>query len=215
METRKIIFYLLTALLGGCVPVMSLHPLYTEKEVVFEEKLLGTWVDDINSPNTTWEFKRPDEKENKYRLIFADNEGKRGLFDAHLMKLGDRFFLLDVFPSEPPWDEDDPNKVNWVFNTLFLVPVHTFIKINGIEPRMNLQLTDDEDFKELLEENPSAVEFATIEEQPVLTAPTGELQAFVLKYADDKRLFPNEVNLVRKKVYIEPGDAEPDKPSEK
>ena len=214
METRKIIFYLLAVLLGGCVPVMSLHPLYTEKDAVFEERLLGAWVDDTNSPETTWEFNRPDEKDNKYRLVFADKEGKQGSFDAHLTKLGDRLFL-DVFPSEPPWDEQDPNKVNWVFNTLFLVPVHTFIKINIIESQMTLQLTDDEDFKKLLEENPNAVEFATIEKQPVLTAPTNELQAFVLKYADDERLFSNEVNLIQKKVCIEPGDIEPNKPSEK
>jgi len=53
MKTKKLLFYSLAALLGGCVPVMSLHPLYTEKDVLFEEKLLGRWVDGPNntSPN--------------------------------------------------------------------------------------------------------------------------------------------------------------------
>ncbi len=36
-RAKKALFYLLAALLGGCVPVMSLHPLYTEKDVVFEK----------------------------------------------------------------------------------------------------------------------------------------------------------------------------------
>ena len=57
MKVKKFLFYLLAALLGGCVPVMSLHSLYTEENVVFEEKLLGTWVDDPNSPETIWEFR--------------------------------------------------------------------------------------------------------------------------------------------------------------
>jgi hypothetical protein len=30
MNTKKLLFYLLAALLSGCVPVMSLHSLYTE-----------------------------------------------------------------------------------------------------------------------------------------------------------------------------------------
>ena len=33
-----------TLLLTGCVPVDSLNPLYTDKDIVFDESLLGTWV---------------------------------------------------------------------------------------------------------------------------------------------------------------------------
>ena len=42
MKIKKPFLCLLAVLLGGCVP--SLHPLYTEKEIVFEEKLLGVWT---------------------------------------------------------------------------------------------------------------------------------------------------------------------------
>ncbi len=34
MRIKKLLFYLLAALLGGCVPVMSLHSLYTEEDEV-------------------------------------------------------------------------------------------------------------------------------------------------------------------------------------
>jgi len=210
MKTKKFLFYLLAALLGECVPVMSLHPLYTDKDLVFEEKLLGIWVDDANRPETTWEFKEPNEQKKMCKLIFVDDEGKKGSFDVHLTKLQNKLFL-DVYPSEPPWDKDDPNKVEWIYNTLFLVPFHTFIKINEIESQLKLQLTDDDGFKKLLEENPGSVEHMSIENQPVLTASTKELQAFVLKYADDKRLFTDETVLIRKepKVNVEPNDIDP------
>ena len=111
------------------MPVMSLHPLYTEEDVVCEEKLLGTWVDDSNN---IWDFKCPDKQKKTYKLFIVDNEGEKGLFDVHLTKLKNKLFL-DVYPAEPPWAKDDPNKIEWHFNTLFLIPVHTFIKIDSIE----------------------------------------------------------------------------------
>jgi hypothetical protein len=51
---------------------------------------------------------------------------------------------------------------------------------------------------ELLKENPSAVEHTSVGDRLVLTGSTKELQAFVLKYADDERLFTDEVALSRK-----------------
>jgi hypothetical protein len=103
---------MLPLLLGGCVPILSLHPLYTKEDVVLEKKLPGTWVDDANSPETTWEFTRIDEPENAYRLIFTDEEGKKGSFVAHLLKLEGKLFL-DIYPSELPWEPDDPNTMDW------------------------------------------------------------------------------------------------------
>jgi len=196
MDTKKFLFYLLAVLLGGCVPVMSLHPLYTEETIVFEEKLLGTWVDDSNN---IWEFKCPNEPEKTYKLFIVDNEGEKGLFDVHLTKLQNKLFL-DIYPGEPPWGKEDPNKLIWPYNTFFLIPVHTFIKIDGIEPDLKLQLTDDEDMKKLLDEDPNAVKHESVEDGFVLTASTKELQAFVFKYADDSRLFTKETILRRKKA---------------
>ncbi len=196
-RAKKALFYLLAALLGGCVPVMSLHPLYTEKDVVFEERLLGRWVDDPNSPETTWEFNRIEEPKNAYNLVFSDEEGKKGSFVAHLVRLQNRLFL-DVYPSEPPWEIEDPNKVELPFNSFFLIPAHTFIKIDFNGPQLKMWLTNDEEMKKLLKEEPNAVKHTFVEDKLILTAPTKELQNFVLKYADDKRIFKSEIALVRK-----------------
>jgi hypothetical protein len=200
MKTKKLLLYLLVALLGGCIPVMSLHPLFTKKDLTFNEKLLGTWVqkEEPNGAEIIWDFKRADANENAYKLTFTDKEGKKGLFVAHLVKLENRLFL-DAYPSEPPWDEKDPNKVEWLHNTFFFIPVHTFIKVNGVEPELKLQITDDDEFKKLLKEDPNAVEHTSIEGKLVLTASTKELQVFVLKYADDSRVFTAEGALHRKK----------------
>ena len=197
-RAKKALFYVLAALLGGCVPVMSLHPLYTEKDVVFEERLLGRWVDDPNSPEITWEFNRIEEPNKAYSLAFSDEEGKKGSFVAHLVRLQNRLFL-DVYPSEPPSEIEDPNKLELPYNSFFLIPAHTFIKIDFIGRKLKMWLTNDEEMKKLLKEEPNAVKHTFIEDKLILTAPTKELQNFVLKYADDKRVFKGEIVLGRKK----------------
>ena len=209
MKTKKLLFYLLAALLGGCIPVMSLHPLYNKEDVVFEKNLLGIWVDDSNE--TTWEFKRvvdesdstykfkrPNESEKAYELVFYNNEdGIKGSFFAHLVKLENRLFL-DVYPSQLPCAKPDPNE-DWVYNIFFLVPVHTFIKIESIEPQLKMRLTDDDEMEKLLKEDPNAVKYELADDKLILTASTKELQAFVLKYADDSRVFSDAIVYSRKK----------------
>jgi hypothetical protein len=197
MKTKKLFFYMLAAILGGCVPVISLHPLYTEKDIVLDKKLYGTWVDDANSPETTWEFKSIDEPKNAYKLIFTDEEGMKGSFVAHLVKLQDRLFL-DIFPSELPWEPEDPNKIDWPYNSLFLIPAHTFVKIDSIEPQLKLRLMLESDMEEFLKENPSAVEHTSVGERIVLTGSTKELQAFVLKYVDNEKVFTDQITLSHK-----------------
>ncbi len=212
MKIKKLLFYILAVLLGGCLPVMSLHSLYTEKDVVFEEKLLGTWIDDSNN---IWKFKRTDESEKAYELFIRDKEGEKGLFVAYLVKLENRLFL-DVYPGKPPWGEEDPNKLEWPYNALFSVPAHTFIKIDSIEPQLKLRTTDDDKLKELLKEDPNVVKHEFVEDGMILTASTKELQAFVLKYADDSRVFPEETVLNRKKNEVpqEPVEQEPNEPND-
>ncbi len=197
MKVKKILFYLLAALLGGCVPVLSLHSLYTEENTVFEEKLLGTWLEDPNEPEAAWEFTRIDKPKNAYKLIFSDNKGKKGFFVVHLVKLKNRLFL-DVYPGELPWEPDDPNEVKWLYNSFFLIPAHTFIQIDSIEPQLKMRLTNDDKMEEFLREDPNAVEHTSIDGRVLLTVSTEELQAFVLKYADDNRVFPGEIVLNRR-----------------
>jgi len=202
MKVKKVLFYMLAVILSGCVPVISLHPLYTEKDVVVDKKLYGTWVDDANSPKTTWEFKSIDEPKNAYKLIFTDEKGMKGSFVAHLVKLQNRLFL-DIFPSELPWEPEDPNKMEWPYNSFFLIPAHTFVKVDSIETQLKLRLLLESNLEELLKENPNAVEHTSVGDRLVLTGSTKELQAFVLKYADDEKVFPEQVTLSRKEPKTE------------
>ncbi len=197
MNTRKLLFCMLAALMGGCLPVMSLRPLYTKENVVFDKKLLGTWVDDPNKPEITWQFKSIDEPKDAYKLIFTAEDGLKGSFVAHLVKLQDEL-LLDVYPSELPWLSQDPNEMEWPYNTLFLIQAHTFVKIDSVEPKLKMRLMMETQLEKLLEENPDAIAHVVVEDRRFLTASTKELQAFVLKYADGDKIFTDEIVLERK-----------------
>lgn len=97
MKTKTIISALLLSILFGCVP--SLHQLYTDKDLTFEPRLLGAWT----TGEDRWIFeKRSDEK--SYDLTYIDKDGKKGKFQAHLVKL-DKFLFLDIYPTEETLNE--------------------------------------------------------------------------------------------------------------
>jgi hypothetical protein len=213
MTTKKILFYGLAALLAGCGPIFSLQPLFTKENIVFDEKLLGAWVQDPNKPANAWEFARLDEAgagtladeykddlKRFYRLNVTSEENNtvhKASVVACLVKLGDRLFL-DAFPDKFPSGEQDIEKLPLLYNAFFFVPVHTFIKVDLTGSQLKLWLTDDDEITKLFEAEPTAVRHETVDRRPILTASTEELQAFVLKHAGDDRLFANEITLTRK-----------------
>jgi len=156
---------------------------------------------DPNDPNEFWEFSRldpsnsdalrqrwGDEVAKFYRLTFADGEGHTMVQAACLVKLGDRRFL-DIFPSQLPADEE---------KAFFFQPVHTFFRVDSLGEQLVLRMTDDEEFKEMIQAEPNAVKHEIVDDRFILTAPTKDLQAFMTKYANDERLFPNDITLTRK-----------------
>jgi len=190
MGTKKAVFYLLAVMLGGCV-LPSLHPLYTDEELIFEEKLIGKWSDG----NDIWEF-REGEGEN-YQMRVLDGEWKEGQFVAHLVKLGDMFFL-DIFPDGVTLGEPQ------AFYGFHILPVHTFMKVEQIEPKLQLRAMDYDKVSEMLEEDPNLLKHEVVEDRIVLTASTEQLQEFIVEYANEEGVFAEAIELTRREpLYTE------------
>jgi hypothetical protein len=195
MKSKKFLFYLLAGLLGSCVP--SLHPLYTDKELVFEEKLLGSWSED----DQVWQFKKGQE-EKSYDLI-TDEKGKKGEFTAFLVKLqdgsktdkekkaaGQTLLFLDLYPKEPKLEASD-------FYKFHLLPIHTFIKIEQINPTLKMRVMNPDKLQEMLQDKPDLIKHEVLEDRIVLTASTKQLQKFMLAHAEDEGLFGEPTELER------------------
>lgn len=176
MRTAKLAMYLMAAaLVAGCIP--SLHPLYTEDDLVFEPGLVGTWAG--TSEDGRWAFEQAAPK--AYNVTFVQ-EGKPGRFEGHLLRIGEQLFL-DLYPEQPEIDANDYYKMH-------LVPAHTFLRVSLAGDALSIRVMNYEWLGTLLEKDPKAVAHERIEEgMVVLTAAPKELQAFLRKHLEDKDAF--------------------------
>lgn len=209
MKTKRIAFYCIAILMGGCVPVVSLQPLFTTETAVFNAKLLGTWGDDGNQDDSTWEFERlePEAIEalpatlkgdlvKAYRLNLREKTELKGSFVAALVKLQDQLYL-DIWPDKLPSGQTDPEETKLEFNAFLFLPAHTFLKVDLAENSLTVRLTNIDEMEKLLAAEPKAVAWTEAGDRLILTASTKELQDFVTKYADHEHLFTSEVTLAR------------------
>jgi len=190
---RLILAFLFLALLAGCY-TLSLHPLYTEKEVIFEQKLLGTWGDPKES-DETWTFTQGSR--NAYRLVIR-NEGleaadsapgpgeysliteidpvRDGIFEVHLLKLDGHMFI-DIYPEEPE-----------IGNELFkahVIPAHSFARVKISSDSFSLALFNAGWLEESIKHGRVKIDHTDRDNTVVLTAKTAELQDFILKHIDE------------------------------
>ena len=95
-------------LLTGCVPVDSLNPLYTDKDVAFDESLLGSWVGPDKGEEGGLEILARDQDGKKsYLLVMTDKDKdlkvfKKTVYHAQLVKLNEHLFLDVVQQSFEP-----------------------------------------------------------------------------------------------------------------
>jgi hypothetical protein len=171
--------------LPGCVP--SLNPVYRDEDLVFDPAFIGVWTQ--SKSENKWEFSRRDDK--SYRLVYTDKGGQQGRFIARLAELqGTRF--LDLFPE--PTEADTS-----AFYKFHLVPIHTIYLVRGTGRRLDLAAIDYKWLDQFLTEHPNAIEYATFSGRKLITAPTQDVQAFVLGHKDS---FTANFDLERQKAAV-------------
>lgn len=171
-------------LLASCV--QSLHPLFTEKDRIFDQALVGTWVEPDSKD--MWIFMRSGDR--SYELIYLE-KGNPAKFEAHLGKLGDATFL-DLYPHMPETSND--------LQKGHLLAVHTISRVWIGSDTLQIVMLDHAWLKKILERDSEKVKHERVGDQIVLTASTEELQKFVKRYADDPEAFPQRTaGLIRQK----------------
>ena len=187
MAVRRLLVTLAAlAVVGGCVP--SLHPFYTPETTVFQEALLGTWSN--SDDNETWTF--TSENDGEYAVSFTDSEGLTGAFEVHLLKLGEELYL-DFFPAPPEMESNE-------FYLGHLLAIHTLARIELSDSGLAVAGMNPEWVEEFLDQHPDALPAERLDQSLVLTAPTADLQKFVMEYKDAGEMFIGEADwLVREK----------------
>ncbi|GMV90273.1 MAG: hypothetical protein AMXMBFR82_00510 [Candidatus Hydrogenedentota bacterium] len=152
---------------ASCIP-LSLHPLYTDEDLVYDPGLEGAWGEE----GEQWIFEKADEKE--YKLTIKDND-ESFIFSAHLVQLKEYRFL-DMQASEVAGLSD--------FFGGFLVPAHGIFQIEREGDTFRLRTMDYEWLEDRLEKGRLWVAHEELDDWFVFTADTKRMQRFFLKWVD-------------------------------
>ena len=159
-------------ILSGCAP--SLHPFFNEKDIVFNGALLGSWISDSGDKLT---FTKSGE--DHYELLYIDESPAR--FEARLIELGGVTFL-DLYPR-------NPDSANGLFLSN-IVRAHTLARLTISKGSLSIALMDDDWLRKLSDRRELGLAHERLADGAiVLTAPTSELQALVLRNANDEEAF--------------------------
>jgi len=185
MKTKSIIpIAILGLLLSGCF-IKSLYPFYTKKDIVYDPKIIGTWLDNDSSK---WIIKQrmkwPIAPDSSYQVEIVDKEGKQCRFNAHLFRLNSQLYL-DFYPSGKIGSND--------IVEASIVLTHSLAKIGYSSSKLKIQWFNEVWLGQMLEQNKIRIRHETMfennEKSYLLTASTEELQKFIIKYGNDSLAF--------------------------
>lgn len=180
--TRILVSMGLVLLLAACGPE-SRNSLFTEKNLVFDPALVGTWAGE----GEIYTCERLRDK--TYKIIHtALRDRTQSRYQAQLGQLGE-FLFLDVVPEEPEVKEGPQQ-------------AHMFFRLWMQGDDLGVVGLDDDWVKKMIASGKIKLSYERVGKEQndiVLTASTADLQAFVMKYAEDEQAFPEPMKLRRQK----------------
>jgi hypothetical protein len=193
-------------ILEGCLT--TLHPIFTENDLVFDPRLTGNWkktkdgsivsyrqatVKDLQSLSPALQHNA-----NKVYLLQekdAQNKTKTTHY-AFLVKLG-KYYYLDYYPAGLTENQSADG-----FFTAHYIPMHSIyrVKFNG-DHSFDLQQLDGGYLENLIKNKKIRLRHEVTEDGSyVITAPTEELQQYLVKYSDVPEAYGNDNNETYNKI---------------
>lgn len=176
-------------MLSACIT--SLHPFYTEEDVMFDPTLLGTWIS--IREKETWEFSSRDPSSRSYELTHTDARGNKAMFVVHLFQLENQTFFDLVAISETRNE----------LHSMHTPPSHFVMLVETMEPTLRIALLGQGIFDNKSKHYAELPAYTKIDKSTwVFTAPTEHLRRWLAKLATTERTaaFPKLVELVPKDV---------------
>jgi hypothetical protein len=165
-SSRLLAALIAALLLTGCW-MQSLHPIYTDDTVVFEERLVGNWTD---GEGGSLRFDRYGA--HAYHVTIRSDPDDRPIeLEAHLTRIDDRLFL-DAVLSNLDGDVEDLVGPH-------VVPVHWIFLVELRGERLLLSEPRMDRVKTLLQESPELVGHTVVDGRLILTDETAALRGFI------------------------------------
>ena len=199
-------FALLLIFLSSCLT--TLHPIFTEKDLAYDPKLIGVWntenegkkgkviISNLASENSV---ELPGNisaiKQQGYFIIYQDENGKiSDQYIAFLARIGKHLYF-DYFPA----DKKEDRKLDEFFGVHF-VRMHTSYRVEILKDgSFELSQLDGSYVKSLIDEKKIRISHETdADDNTVITASTKELQQYLLKYGDEPSAYRSEKTIFKK-----------------
>ena len=156
---------------------ISLNPLFERHDLVFDQRVLGAWID---SDGDTWTFFPHGDQ--GYRLVYME-DGRAGVFEARLGQLGNSMFL-DICSQESQHLDG--------LSELLLLSTHVFFKVEVEQDRITLQ-----NFTDRADNVLTAISHTRTSDYVLLTDSTPNMQAAALELESDPAVFDDPIVLSR------------------
>jgi len=199
-KSAIIAIVLVSFFLSGCL-FPSLHPIFTEKDLASNAKVLGTWTDSKKNNKVLFEQAFPKDLEELdpafkkqsgkiYMLTNKDAEGNViSRYYAFLVKLGNKYYL-DFYPAETEKQKNYDG-----FFTGHLIKMHLFYNMHFVNDRtFQLKQFDKGFLEDLIKKKQIRIKHEIMDDGTYfITASTEELQQYLIKYSDVPKAYEEDI----------------------
>lgn len=199
-------FALLLIFLSSCLT--TLHPIFTEKDLAYDPKLIGVWNTEnqgnkgrviISNLSTENSLELPGNisaiKQRGYFICYLDSNGKTSeQYIAFLARIGKHLYF-DYYPT----DKKEDRKLDEFFGVHF-VRMHTSYRVEILKNGgFELSQLDGSYVKNLIDEKKIRISHETdADDNTIITASTKELQQYLVKYGDEPSAYRSEKTTFKK-----------------
>ena len=199
-------FAFLIIFLSGCLT--TLHPIFTEKDLAYDPKLIGTWNIEregnkerviISNLATENSVELPgnisDIKEKGYLISYQHEDSRNPeRYIAFLARIG-KYLYFDYYPAYKKEDQ----KIDEFYEAHF-VKMHTSYRVEILNGgNFELSQLDGSYVKSLIDQKKIRISHETAADgNIVITASTSELQQYLIKYGDEPEAYESKKTIFKK-----------------
>jgi hypothetical protein len=222
MKTRIIVTGLLATIFISSCTVLSFYPLYTEKELIRDDRIIGKWQSLNNKDVFPTSMSKTQIDTMIWEISYQNKIWKKELnnpFDRGSEQIPNKFtYTLHIYDKTAPENNAEfhlhivklEDKVfidlfpeEWQKNNtilaVHLMSVHTFAKIE-IGNKLEINWFNAELLQTLLDKNKIRIKHENNGVYSLLTAKPEELQKFVIKYANEDKAFDDSMKYTLNRI---------------
>ena len=196
----SVILFAVVLCLAGCLT--TLHPIFTAKDLITDPRLIGNWEKAKDKTKVIYRQPNANELSNLSpalqseagKIYMLDEKDERGDIRStnyvFMVKLG-KYYYMDYYPASEKERRSADN-----FFAAHYIPMHSIYRIEFKNNNsFDVQRLDGGYLEKLIKNKQIRIRHEVMEDGGIfITAPTEELQQYLIKYSDVPEAYSNDNN---------------------